>query len=641
MAHSGIRGAAAEDDVRCLTGVKTSLDRGHTLSWNFSNATVGFVCSFVGVSCWNLQENRVLALNLKAMSLAGSVPSDLQYCSAATILDLSSNAISGPIPNELCSWLPYLVTLDLSNNNLTGGIPPTLSNCNFLNTLVLAGNQLRGTIPATLARLNRLSSLDLSSNQLYGSIPPPLGDKFDANSFDGNDGLCGHPVSSRCGRSHTRTNLIIIVAAGVFGAAASLTLAYVVWRCWSPSGKRAAAGRRGEDGGWWAERLRTAHNRLVPVSLFQKPIVKVKLADLMTATADFHPNNIIVAGSPRTGTSYKAVLPDGSALTVKRLRSCPLPEKQFRAEMGRIGPLRHPNLAPLLGFCIVEDERLLVYKHMPNGALFSALESVDDALDWPARVRIGIGAARGLAWLHHGFQIPFLHQNLSSKAILLDEDNEARITDFGLARLGQRKQKELTYGSFSEEEMLSPNKKLRIDCKAFHAINCKASSSDRTSPAADCSVPPTAGGMRKKWEQEDWRRMGAVTMVMLCETACATGHHHRSLPSRDEAPSGNDTDFSNRIELANNNLGANGSTSYPTRGQVLQACSITSGLLLALGATIRQAAHVASVEGWAVLDSSEILSSLEPLDYILVAFLPGISECAVFEMLVRVDHIVH
>ncbi|CAL9079350.1 unnamed protein product [Musa textilis] len=429
MAHSGIRGAAAEDDVRCLTGVKTSLDRGHTLSWNFSNATVGFVCSFVGVSCWNLQENRVLALNLKAMSLAGSVPSDLQYCSAATILDLSSNAISGPIPNELCSWLPYLVTLDLSNNNLTGGIPPTLSNCNFLNTLVLAGNQLRGTIPATLARLNRLSNLDLSGNQLYGSIPPPLGDKFDANSFDGNDGLCGHPVSSRCGRSHTRTNLIIIVAAGVFGAAASLTLAYVVWRCWSPSGKR------GEDGGWWAERLRTAHNRLVPVSLFQKPIVKVKLADLMTATADFHPNNIIVAGSPRTGTSYKAVLPDGSALTVKRLRSCPLPEKQFRAEMGRIGPLRHPNLAPLLGFCIVEDERLLVYKHMPNGALFSALESVDDALDWPARVRIGIGAARGLAWLHHGFQIPFLHQNLSSKAILLDEDNEARITDFGLARL--------------------------------------------------------------------------------------------------------------------------------------------------------------------------------------------------------------
>ncbi|RRT46287.1 hypothetical protein B296_00036931 [Ensete ventricosum] len=74
----------------------------------------------------------------------------------------------------------------------------------------------------------------------------------------------------------------------------------------------------------------------------------------------------------------------------------------------------------------------------------------------------------------------------------------------------------------------------------------------------------------------------------------------------DESPSGNDTDFSNRIELANNNLGANGSTSYPTRGQVLQACIITSGLLLALGATIRQATHVASVEGWAVLDSSEV-----------------------------------
>ncbi|CAL9193641.1 probable inactive receptor kinase At1g27190 [Musa acuminata AAA Group] len=421
--------AAAEDDVRCLRGVKATLDRDGRLTWNLSNGTVGFVCSFVGVSCWNPQENRVLGLNLRDMSLSGSIASDLQYCAAANVLDLSSNAISGAIPPDLCSWLPYLVTLDLSNNQLTGAIPPGLSGCRFLNTLVLAGNRLEGAIPPSLAQLDRLTRLDLSDNRLSGPIPAPIGDKFASSSFDHNDGLCGHPVS-RCGRSLTRT-IAIVVAAGVFGAATSLALAWMIWRCWSPSGKRASPERGREDGRWWAERLRMAHNRLVPVSLFQKPIVKVKLADLMTATADFHPSNLIVAGSPRTGTSYKAVLPDGSALTVKRLHSCPLPEKHFRAEMGRIGQLRHPNLVPLLGFCLVEDERLLVYKHMPNGALSSALES----LDWPARVRIGIGAARGLSWLHHGFQIPFLHQNLSLKAILLDEDYEARITDFGLTGL--------------------------------------------------------------------------------------------------------------------------------------------------------------------------------------------------------------
>ncbi|KAG0489318.1 hypothetical protein HPP92_008129 [Vanilla planifolia] len=143
---------------------------------------------------------------------------------------------------------------------------------------------------------------------------------------------------------------------------------------------------------------------MVSVSLFQKPIVKVKLADLLKATGDFHSDHIVVAGSSRVGTAYKAVLPDGSALTVKRLNGCPLGEKQFRAEMSRIGQLRHPNLVPFLGFCVVEDERLLIYKYMPDGALSSLLHSTSGDLDWPVRLRIGIGAARGLAWLHHGFQ---------------------------------------------------------------------------------------------------------------------------------------------------------------------------------------------------------------------------------------------
>jgi hypothetical protein len=76
-----------------------------------------------------------------------------------------------------------------------------------------------------------------------------------------------------------------------------------------------------EEGSWWAERLQAAHNRLAPVSLFQKPIVKVKLADLLAATHVFSTSHIVVAGSSRAGTAYRAVLRDGSALTVKRLHS--------------------------------------------------------------------------------------------------------------------------------------------------------------------------------------------------------------------------------------------------------------------------------------------------------------------------------
>ncbi|PUZ47731.1 hypothetical protein GQ55_7G189900 [Panicum hallii var. hallii] len=443
----GSGAAPQEDDLRCLRGVKSGLrdPDGRLDSWDFRNTSGGAVCNYNGISCWNMQESRVISLSLSGFDLQGALPSSLQYCRAATTLDLSSNELDGQIPPALCDWLPFVVNLDLSFNKLTGPIPAELANCRFLNSLKLGGNQLSGQIPASLARLDRLKSLDLSGNRLDGQIPTQLGSNFPKDSFSGNSGLCGRPVSSRCGRGLGGAGLGIVIAAGVFGAAASLVLAYFFWRCTGKGKGGRRRQRRGgsesggaavEDGSWWAERLRAAHNRLAPVSLFQKPIVKVKLADLMAATQDFNTSHIVVAGSSRAGTAYRAVLRDGSALTVKRLHSCPLSEKAFRAEMGRIGQLRHPNIVPLLGFCVVEDERLLVYKHMESGALSSVMKKPGEApLDWATRLRIAVGAARGLAWLHHGFQVPQIHQNLSSSAVLLDEDYEARITDVGLTRL--------------------------------------------------------------------------------------------------------------------------------------------------------------------------------------------------------------
>ncbi|KAL5216309.1 hypothetical protein ABZP36_007710 [Zizania latifolia] len=434
-----------EDDVRCLRGVKTDLrdPEGRLSSWTFNNVSSGTLCGYTGVSCWNPQESRIIALSLSGFGLQGGVPSSLQYCSAATTLDLSNNALEGQIPPALCDWIPFVVSLDLSGNRLSGPLPTELANCRFLNSLKLSDNSFSGQIPESLARLDRLKSLDLSRNKLEGQIPAQLGATFGKGAFSGNSGLCGRPVSSRCGRSLTGTGLGIVIAAGVFGAAASLLLAFFFWRCTGKSkgGRRRRGGSESggaapEDGSWWTERLRAAHNRLAPVSLFQKPIVKVKLADLMSATQDFSTSHIVVAGSSRAGTAYRAVLRDGSALTVKRLHSCPLGEKPFRAEMGRVGQLRHPNIVPLLGFCVVEDERLLVYKHMESGALSSVMKDPGEApLDWATRLSIAVGAARGLAWLHHGFQVPQIHQNLSSSAVLLDEDYEARITDIGLTRL--------------------------------------------------------------------------------------------------------------------------------------------------------------------------------------------------------------
>lgn len=421
----------AEDDVKCLRGVKESLEdpQSNLNSWIFANSTAGFICNFVGVSCWNDQQNRLIRLELRQMNLSGEIPNELQFCGSLTTLDLSNNNLNGTIPSQICTWLPNLVSLDLSNNHLAGPIPDDLGSCLYLNIIVLDNNKLTGTIPYQLSTLGRLKKFSVANNELSGRVPSEF-ERIDSN-FGGNSGLCGGPLR-KCG-SLSKKNLAIIIAAGVFGAAASLLLGFGVWWWYfmrsNQRKKKYGIGQHESDS--WAERLRV--HKLVQVSLFQKPLVKVKLADLMAATNNFSAENVII--SSRTGTTYKAVLPDGSALAIKRLNICKLGERQFRSEMSRLGQLRHPNLTPLLGFCLVEEEKLLVYKHMSNGTLRSLLNADSGSLDWPTRFRIGFGAARGLAWLHHGCQPPILHQNISSNVILVDEDFDARIMDFGLARL--------------------------------------------------------------------------------------------------------------------------------------------------------------------------------------------------------------
>ncbi|KAI4351545.1 hypothetical protein L6164_005902 [Bauhinia variegata] len=428
----GFAASQAEDDVRCLRELKESLKdpQGKLHSWRFDNTTVGFICEFVGVSCWNPQENRIINLELREMELSGQVPESLKYCKNLQKLDLGSNDLSGTIPSEICSWLPFLTQLDLSENGLSGTIPPTLVNCTYLNELILSNNQLSGTIPYEFASLSRLKRFSVANNHLSGTIPSFL-DGFAKEDFTGNSDLCGGPLGSKCG-GLSKKNLAIIIAAGVFGAAASLLLAFGLWWWYHLRlmKKKKGGYADGQDDDW-AVRLRG--HKLVQVTLFQKPLVKVKLGDLMAATNNFSAENIII--STRTGTTYKADLADGSTLAVKRLNTCKIGEKQFRMEMSRLGQVRHPNLAPLLGFCIVEEEKLLVYKHMSNGTLHSLLHKNGDVLDWGMRFRIGLGAARGLAWLHHGCHPPIILQNICSNVILVDEDFDARIMDFGLARL--------------------------------------------------------------------------------------------------------------------------------------------------------------------------------------------------------------
>ncbi|KAF2530809.1 hypothetical protein F2Q70_00032100 [Brassica cretica] len=365
-----------------------------------TNESAGFICKFAGVTCWHDDENRVLSIKLSGFGLGGQFPVAIKNCTDLTGLELSRNNFSGPLPTDISSLIPSVTTLDLSENSFSGEIPVSVSNITFLNALMLQGNQFTGTLPAELVRLGRLSKFSVANNRLSGPIPV-FNDtilKVGPGDFAGNAGLCGKPLDACEGANSSRVKVVVIAAVGGLVAAALV----------------------------------------VGVFMFKKSVSKMKLSDLMKATEEFKKDNII--GKGRTGTMYKGVLEDGTHLMVKRLQDSQHSEKELDSEMKTLGSVKHRNLVPLLGYCIAKKERLLIYEYMPNGYLYDQLHPSDDEesfkpMDWPTRLKIALGAAKGLAWLHHSCNPRIIHRNISSKCILLTADFEPKISDFGLARL--------------------------------------------------------------------------------------------------------------------------------------------------------------------------------------------------------------
>ena len=171
-------------------------------------------------------------------------------------------------------------------------------------------------------------------------------------------------------------------------------------------------------------------------SQLEGKVTRVNFTELSEASNNFSPDNAIGLG--KIGVMYKAMLPNGSLLAVKRLHDCQSFEKQFISELLALGRLRHNNIVPLLGFCRERKEKLLVYQYISNGNLYDwlqAREGNDKILEWPLRIKIAIGIARGLVWLHHKGNFRVVHLNLSSSCILLDKKFEPKISNFGGAKI--------------------------------------------------------------------------------------------------------------------------------------------------------------------------------------------------------------
>ncbi|XP_052200068.1 pollen receptor-like kinase 1 [Diospyros lotus] len=389
--------------------------------------------------------------SLKAISLmknefTGGLP-NLRKLGTLKSLYLSDNKFSGEIEADAFMGMVSLKKLHLANNMFTGSIPLSLTILPKLVELSLEGNRFEGEIPDF--KLSIMRSFNVSNNQLEGPIPPSLA-KLHATSFQGNENLCGGPLQPCPSKSGLTAATIVVLVAAVLAALAVIAAIFIILRRRQapaethPAPATMPTHRKVASGGGDLDKMERGASSPQPttagkpkaengpkLTFLRDDAEKFDLGELLKASAE-------VLGSGYFGASYKTGLPTGKTKVVKRYRHMNnVGREEFQEHMRRLGRLSHPNLLPILAFYYRKEEKLLVTDHVDNVSLAIHLHGNRSrghtSPDWPTRLRIIKGIAKGLLYLYN--ELPSLvapHGHLKSSNVLLNKSFEPLLTDYGL-----------------------------------------------------------------------------------------------------------------------------------------------------------------------------------------------------------------
>ncbi|XP_072963929.1 probable LRR receptor-like serine/threonine-protein kinase At2g24230 [Typha angustifolia] len=385
-------------------------------------------------------------------------------------LNLSKTHLSGQIPTEIAQL--RLKKLDLSQNHLTGKVPD-LSSEN-LQVLDLSVNNLTGEIPEALQKkLPSLEGFNFSYNNLTFCVAQFSLQTFNT-SFIGSQNDCpiavdpDHVTNGRT--KHKGLKLALAITLSVFFLLVGLVC--LVFGCQKKTGSWANKQSLYKeepnisgpfsfqtDSTTWVADVKLATS--VPVVIFEKPLLNFTFADLLAATSHFDRETLLAEG--RFGPVYRGFLPGGIQVAVKVLvHGSTMTDQEAARELERLGQIKHSNLVPLVGYCLAGDQRIAIYEYMENGNLQNLLHDLplgvqmtedwstdtweedngiiqnitpEGTSTWRFRHKIALGAARSLAFLHHGCIPQIVHRDVKASSIYFDSEMEPRLADFGLSNI--------------------------------------------------------------------------------------------------------------------------------------------------------------------------------------------------------------